>query len=196
MIKPRLILCGGVTLAEDDPLCEGRHTVELRTHGPKANVNVRLEDLAKVFSEHVSPRLEDLLEIAAYVYTADCTTRRGGQWADDDTTEPWDREFQFVVPVRDLDFWIRDDVNELLIRMLRALSDDKFAFRFSRLVDEPPKHEPTKGRMVPDKWGFQNTKKKWRGAQHSKKETATACEPKNGWRQRVTKWLWLNWRGN
>src|SRR4051812_281648 len=80
MIKPRLILCGGVEVAKDDPLCGGRHAVELRTHGPQANVNVRLEDLAKVFDQHLSPRLEDLLEIAAYVYTADCATRRAGNW--------------------------------------------------------------------------------------------------------------------
>src|SRR5438309_7452142 len=122
MIKPRLILCGGVEIAKDDPLRNGRHAVELRTHGPQANVNVRLEDLAKVFDQHLFPRLEDLLEIAAYVYTADCATRRAGNWADDDTTEPWDRDFHFVVPVRDLAFWTRKHVSDLLVETLRVLS--------------------------------------------------------------------------
>src|SRR5207244_6844136 len=119
MIKPRLILCGGVEVAKDDPLRKERHAVELRTHGPQANVNIRLEDLAKVFDQHLSPRLEDLLEIAAYVYTADCATRRAGNWADDDTVEPWDRDFHFVIPVRDLAFWARKDVSDLLVEMLR-----------------------------------------------------------------------------
>ncbi len=139
MIKPRLILCGGVEVAKDDPLMAGRHAIELRTHGPQANVNVRLEDLAKIFDQHLSPRLEDLLEIAAYVYTADCATRRAGNWADDDTTEPWDRDFHFVIPVRDVPFWGRNDVAQRLVEILKLLSDDKFAFTFSEMKDVPPK---------------------------------------------------------
>jgi REase_DpnII-MboI/Queuosine biosynthesis protein QueC len=141
MIRPRLILCSGVEIAIDDPLREGRHPVELRTHGPKANVNVRLEDLAKVFDQHLSARLEDLLEIAAYVYTADCATLRGGNWADDDTTEPWDRDFHFVIPVRDLAFWTRSEVSDLLAEILKLLSDDRFAFSFCQLAHEPPKQQ-------------------------------------------------------
>ena len=139
MIKPRLILCGGATVAKDDPLLAGRHPVELRTHGPQANVNVRLEDLAKIFDQHLSSRLEDLLEIAAYVYTADCATRRAGNWADDDTTEPWDRDFHFVIPVRDLPFWGRPSVAQSVVEILKLLSDDKFAFTFLQMKDEPPK---------------------------------------------------------
>ena len=139
MIRPRLILCGGVQVAKDDALLVGRHPVELRTHGPQANVNVRLEDLAKIFDQHLSPRLEDLLEIAAYVYTADCATRRAGNWADDDTTEPWDRDFHFVIPVRDLPFWGRDDVAHRLVEILKLLSDDKCVFTFFQMMDVPPK---------------------------------------------------------
>ena len=139
MIRPRLILCGGVKSTKDDPLRAGRHAIELRTHGATANVNVRLEDLAKAFEQHLSPRLEDLLEIAAYVYTADCATQRGGNWADDDTTEPWDRDFHFVIPVRDLVFWTRIEIRDHLVEMLRLLSDDKYAFTFRQLTHEPPK---------------------------------------------------------
>jgi 7-cyano-7-deazaguanine synthase in queuosine biosynthesis len=141
MIKPRLILCGGVEIAKDDPIRIGRHPVELRTHGINANVNVRLEDLARVFDQHLSPRLEDLLEVAAYVYTADCATRRAGNWADDDTTEPWDRDFLFVVPVRDLTFWKKPDVAETLVETLRLLADDKFAFTFVEMKKEPPRQQ-------------------------------------------------------
>ena len=36
MIKPRLFLCGNISLNNDDPLCEGRHPVALATHGPNA----------------------------------------------------------------------------------------------------------------------------------------------------------------
>jgi hypothetical protein len=106
-----------------------------------------------VFDQHLSPRLEDLLEIAAYVYTADCATRRVGNWADDDTTEPWDRDFHFVVPVRDLAFWTRKDVSDLLVETLRVLSDDKFAFLFRTMKDVPPKQQYMEfGEM--DDWPF------------------------------------------
>ena len=71
--------------------------VELATHGPRANVHVRLEDVAKILKRHLSHRLEDLLEIASYVYTADCATRRSGAWSDEDSTEPWQRDLHFVV---------------------------------------------------------------------------------------------------
>jgi hypothetical protein len=141
MNKPRLVLCGGVEVAQDDQLRKDRHAIELRTDGANANVNVRLEDLAKVFDQHLSPRLEDLLELAAYVYTADCATRRGGSWANDDTTEPWDRDFQFVIPVRDLPFWSRKDVSDLVVETLRNLSDDKFAFVFRDMKKKPPKQQ-------------------------------------------------------
>jgi 7-cyano-7-deazaguanine synthase in queuosine biosynthesis len=141
MIRPRLILCGGAEVASDDPLREGRHAVQLSAYGPQTNVNIRLEDLAKVFDQHLSPRLEDLLEIAAYVYTADCATQRSGKWADDDTTEPWDRDFHFVIPVQDGEFWARNDVKELLVETLGLLSDDKFQFSFPQLTDGVPKQQ-------------------------------------------------------
>ena len=110
MTRPRSILCGGITLGESDPLRNGRLIVELNAKGPEPNVNIRLMDLAKVFLKHISPRLEDLLEIASYVYSTDCATSRGGEWTDDKSVEPWSRDLQFIVPVRDHAFWAREDV--------------------------------------------------------------------------------------
>lgn len=132
MIRPRLFLCSGVALAADDPLRIGRQVVDLSTQGDDANVHVRLMDLARVFDRHLSPRMEDALEIASYVYAADCATRRGGAWANDDTTEPWKRDMRFVIPVRDEGFWARPDVNQLLTQTLQFLSDDTFCFEFSK----------------------------------------------------------------
>jgi hypothetical protein len=130
MIRPRLFLCSGVAVPDGDPLREGRHAVRLSTTGPDANVHVRLEDLAREFVYQFDERLEDALEIAAYVYAADCATSRGGAWADGDTTEPWRRDMKFVVPVRDLAFWDRADVKGLLTQTLRFLSDDTYEFIF------------------------------------------------------------------
>lgn len=130
MIEPRLFLCGGVKIPDDDPLRAGRHEVKSSIYGPNANVNVEIEDVARVFPEKLAPRLRDLLDLAAYVYTADCSARRGGKWGEADTLEPWGRDFQFVVPMRDLDFWQAKGVSELLRRTLNFLSDDDWKFEF------------------------------------------------------------------
>jgi hypothetical protein len=141
MTKPRSILCGGIALGEDDPLRNGRHVVHLATSGPDANVNVRLMDVAKVFYRHLSPRLEDLLEIAAYVYSTDCATVRGGEWAEDKSVEPWGRDFQLVIPVRDYAFWAREDVVQLLQRALQFLSQDRYSFVFRPLAKRGRKRQ-------------------------------------------------------
>jgi hypothetical protein len=130
MSKPRSVLCGGITLSESDPVRNGRHVVELNARGTDPSVNIRVMDLAKVFLNHLSPRLEDLLEIASYVYSADCATSRGGEWTDGKSVEPWGRDFQFVIPVREPEFWSRNDVTDLLQQTLNFLSDDRYSFVF------------------------------------------------------------------
>jgi 7-cyano-7-deazaguanine synthase in queuosine biosynthesis len=136
MIAPRLFLCSGAELTEGDPLCTGRMIVRLDSIGPHANVNIRLENVAKVLNKHLSPRLVDLLEVAAYVFTADCATNRGQQWTDDGSTESWDRDLSFVIPVRDVQFWQQNDVRDLLREILNFLSDDKYSFVFLPLEQD------------------------------------------------------------
>src|SRR6202521_3723089 len=118
MIPPRLFACSGAKIAADDPLARGRRLVELDSVGSKSNVNIRFENVAKVFHQHLSPRLVDLLEIASYVYSADCATSRGKAWTDEDSTEPWGRDLAFVIPVREPDFWNSSEVTDLIIDVL------------------------------------------------------------------------------
>lgn len=80
MITPRLLLCSGIKVSDIAFSHDGREIIELDGLGADANVNIRLEDVAKIFLRHLSPRLIDLVEIAAYVYAADCSTQRGKQW--------------------------------------------------------------------------------------------------------------------
>lgn len=141
MIEPRLFLCSGATVRDGDPLRNGRKIVELDALGPNANVNVRLQDVAKALLNHVAPRLVDLLEIAAYVFCADAATRRGNHWTDDHTTEPWGRDFRFLIPVRDLSFWRRAEVGQLLVRTLQFLSDDAYSLEFRQLEQDRPVQE-------------------------------------------------------
>lgn len=74
MISPRLLLCSGATLSNSDPLRRDRVAIALDSIGNKANVNLRLQDVAQVLRKNLSPRLIDLLEIASYVFSADTAT--------------------------------------------------------------------------------------------------------------------------
>lgn len=130
MILPRLFLCSDVAGPEIDALKDGRHVVELSTGGSRANVNLSVEDLAKKFRQDLQPRLADLLEIAAYVYAADCATPRSGAWANAGATEPWQRDFKFVIPVEDVEFWSQESIQSLLRQVLGFLSDDTYSFTF------------------------------------------------------------------
>lgn len=106
MMRPRLVLCSGVDLPEHSPLRRDRRVVEFDALGPDANTHLRLENVTDEFETRLPGRLVDLLEIAAYVYTADCEASRELAWVDDKSTEPWTRDFSFIIPVRDLALWL------------------------------------------------------------------------------------------
>jgi len=72
------------------------------------------------------------------VYSADCATPRGKKWTDDNSTEPWSRDFSFVVPVRDLEFWARAEIQCLIEEILNFLSNDKYSFNFVPLKSDRP----------------------------------------------------------
>lgn len=136
MSKARLFACGGVSVAKNDTFAATAEIIPLSTKGEDANVNLRLEDMAKVAQEGTSPRLIDLLEIAAYVYAGDASTTRQGAWRDESTTESWERQFKFIIPVRDFAFWQKKAVKEALVSLLTFLSNDIYEFEFRRLNEK------------------------------------------------------------
>lgn len=134
-MKSRLFLCNGAVTPPgllDDP---ARATLALDTNGPSANINLKIEDVARAFKRTLSPRLLDFLEIAAYVYAGDASTTRGTGWKDAHTIESWDRTMHFVIAVRDVSFWQQDTVRNLLRTTLEFLSSGAYKFEFVRLVD-------------------------------------------------------------
>lgn len=141
MIEPRLFLCSGAKIAPDDPLVVDRRAVALNSIGEGANVSIRLENVAKVLGRNLPRRLVDLLELAAYVFSADCSTPRGTKWSEGDTKEPWSRDFAFVVPVRDPDFWNAPQITTLIVELLTFLSDDRYSFRFVPLTRDRHRQE-------------------------------------------------------
>ena len=112
-----------------DPAWTGRHQIELDAVGDKHNVNIRFEDVARKFQHNISPRLMDFLEIASYVFTADCATLRG-EWTDAKREEPWGRHLAFLIAVREPQFWETPRVKTLMQEVLRFLSNDTYSFQF------------------------------------------------------------------
>lgn len=137
MIKPRLFLCSGAT-APTDIAREERVTIQLTTQGHNPNVYLHIEDVARILKQDLTPRLIDFLEIAAYVYSADASTERGAGWLDDGSLEQWDRDFRFVIPVRDYEFWNQPFMQEALCRVLSFLSNDHYQFDFCSLQQNQP----------------------------------------------------------
>lgn len=158
MISPRLLLCSGVTIQEGDSRRNDRKVIELNALGSNPNVNIRLEPVNKRFSSQVSDRLVDLLEIASYVYAADTATRRGTDWSDDYSTEAWERDFHFLIPVRDFDFWEQPEIKRLLEQIVRHLSDDRAIFEFCELVDNRPLQQYL-GFGTFDNWEFDHVER-------------------------------------
>ena len=58
------------------------------------------------------------------------------KWTDDDSTEPWSRDFSFVIPVREPEFWARVEIQCLLEEILNFLSNDKYSFNFVPLKSD------------------------------------------------------------
>jgi hypothetical protein len=133
MIAARLFACSGAKIAAADPVAAGRLRVELDSIGNKPNVHIRFENVARVVRQDLSPRLVDFLEIASYVFTADCSAVRGKRWTDEYSTEPWGRDFAFVIPVREPDFWNTAKIKGLIEEVLGFLSNDKYSFSFVSL---------------------------------------------------------------
>jgi hypothetical protein len=113
----------------DDAAYAGCHRVELDSVGQNRNVKIQFEDVARKLRQNISPRLMDFLEIASYVFTADCSTLRG-KWTDEKREEPWGRDLTFVIAVREPEFWATPRLKGLMQEVLRFLSNDSYSFQF------------------------------------------------------------------
>jgi len=122
---PVWVLCGGATweAASEDAL---RINI-----GPGAGleIGVKLDGLEEKMLGRLPDQLRDLICIAAFVLAADCGTRRGTEKTVDDGRS-WRRDFRFVIPVSDVQFWEGEEVLSSLRHTLGFLSDDHYEFHF------------------------------------------------------------------
>jgi hypothetical protein len=137
MAKRHLVLCGGAP----EPILgrdwQDAPVLRLQIGEERNDVHLRLEHLSRRLCINLPEVAADLLELAAYVYTADQAVTRGGR-VKIEYGERWRRHFHFEVPVRRPDVWRRSDISETLTETLSFLSDDDYEFHFSRLRHPPP----------------------------------------------------------
>lgn len=132
MNERRLIFCGGATSGGTSSDAEA---LLLDLHGPNPNVFLKIDHISEVMARDVPDVLMDLLEVAAYVFAADQSTGRGGP---NDSGKRWRRRFELHIPVRLPERWSREVVSNALVDLLSFLSDDDYAFVFSKLEILPP----------------------------------------------------------
>jgi hypothetical protein len=104
--------------------------------------------VARKLQHNISPRLMDFLEIASYVFTADCSTLRR-EWTDAKREEPWGRDLAFVIAVREPQFWESPRVKSLIQDVLGFLSDDTYSFQFVPLDAVAFRNSPGVPQKVP-----------------------------------------------
>lgn len=131
MNKPRWFFCG-----ETKTTPSSSYGFKLSTEGRNKNVNVKLENVTRAVPKALSERMLDLLEIASYVFAADCRTDRGARWEESASIEPWGRTFKFSVGVRDLAFWKQGEIQQLLREALEFMTDDSYSFVFRKHVGQ------------------------------------------------------------
>ncbi len=126
------VVVDGATLRER----AGEQVVELRTFGRNPNIRCRGDEFPKTLLAALTPRLEDLLRLAAIVFAADTRVDRGSET--DVFGQNWVRRFRVAVPVNDFDYWQQEQVRQDLSAVLSFLSEDDWAFEFRRLRHNEP----------------------------------------------------------
>jgi hypothetical protein len=126
-VTETLIACG-----EENRAGAAEGAVGLAIYGRRPNVHFRLEEVRRELSTQIPAVLRDLLDLAAYVYTADQAVRRagGGRVDGDEIGAGWRRAFRFRVPVREPDLWRSGPVLGELTSALSFLSEDSYEFEF------------------------------------------------------------------
>lgn len=94
------------------------------TSGQEFRFNI--DEYVRYFSKPISPRLIDLLRIAAAIYFTDRLVRRKRR----NQQRYWSRSLILKVGVIDPDFWNRESIKEQLVDAIEFLSDDSWTFTF------------------------------------------------------------------
>lgn len=122
-----LVRCEGATSSLETAFTD---VILLRHTGRNPTVRVRIDNITDPILRNLRDRASDLVRIAAYVYVADTSKKR---WTPKDVyADSWVREFHFVIPVLDFDYWSQPNVSDLLCDALEFLTGDVISLEFTK----------------------------------------------------------------
>ena len=126
-----LILCDGVK--GDDP-----GAVRLNLIGQDTNLKATIQNLSHQLFKNLDDYLVDFIRIAVFLYGADGAVSRGRLL--DVYAQKWVRNFSFVIPVKDPDFWNQSKILDSLTACLYFLTGDQYSFEFVNGISFPGQH--------------------------------------------------------
>lgn len=130
----RIILCGG---APGPSRVKQDGILELTLYGSEPNVNLEISNISRRLVSDIPDVFADLIEIAAYIYSADQAVTRGGEGVVA-VGQNWRRKLRFHIPMREPEIWSSPSVSDILKGTLSFLSDDEFDFHFTRQHESAP----------------------------------------------------------
>lgn len=104
--------------------------IAINHQGPRKDLNLRIENISHAVLQNVDDRASDFVRIAAYVYAADQSLRRGG--SADIYGKQWTREMAFAIPALEASFWNKNEICEHLAEVLLFLMGDTCRFEFTQ----------------------------------------------------------------
>ncbi len=125
-----LIRCDGATASSRLVSEVWDQQIVINHQGPRQDLNLRIENISHAVLRNVDDQASDFVRIAAYVYAADQSLRRGG--LRDIYGKRWTREIAFAIPVLDAAFWSQNEVCEHLSDVLLFMTGDTCRFEFTQ----------------------------------------------------------------
>ena len=131
-MNEQLFLCG----LSKSQLAIAKPGRQLFLHGERPNVRLNIENIRTRLLAVEPPLAADLLEIATYVFAADCCVRRGGVHLSN-FGDHWRRSLRLVIAVRRPEIWSEITHSATLCDALRFLTEDEWHFDFLPLINPP-----------------------------------------------------------
>lgn len=102
--------------------------IHINSTPPHQNLTLKIDNITHPILNTLDDFIYDLIEIATFVYYADCSITRGNET--DVYGEKWKRQFNFIIPVSNPGIWNQDEIKDLLKEIFEFLTGDVFNFKF------------------------------------------------------------------
>ncbi|MGL6074884.1 MAG: hypothetical protein ACRC8S_12045 [Fimbriiglobus sp.] len=114
-----------------DQATSTKSRISLDIGSVNSNIRFQVQKFSSQLHTNLTSILVDLLEVAAYVYSADQTVKR--KPGVNLTGESWQRRFRMQIPVRNPNRWNSEGVKSDLSATLAFMTDDTYTFEFRAL---------------------------------------------------------------